>query len=183
MTDEKIDVYKLVEEVNRQKRDTEKDIDDIYSMLDDVKEVPIDSVRQKVNSMNSTGSASSFAYQKVTSSQVVRRPVVPNVEGDFNSRYGCFVDIINKVNYGSSNSAPYVEGHRMALSRYLQEAENNVDDLHLVEAAVSDEMNKKGTSGDVRAKGYNDGLQYVFQALRKSKYYMAGKVYKSIKLL
>jgi len=179
MVNKNVDIYKLVEEVN--KRDTNKDIDDIYSMLDDLKDVEVAEVKKKVSSMNPETNTT-LKGKGVSGSSTVKRPNVPEINKDFESRYEYFMELVRRVDYGIENSSDYVKGHKAALKKYLNEANNNPKSLYLVEASVNDEINKSSSNGSIFDKGYNDGLSYIYQALRKSKLSMIEKIRQAIKV-
>jgi len=119
--------------------------------------------------------------QSATStSAIVRRPSIPTKKevGDFDGRYDCFKKIIEKVNYGTNNSADYVRGHSEALQKYFDQAQNTTNNLTVVEGRVKEEVNKYSNIRKTNAylKGYYDGLLYVYRALRNSREYMAERI-------
>lgn len=154
------DIFKLVEEVEKQKKAS---LDDIYSMLDDVKNEEVVDVKPKVYSeqVYSTPSSSSRPTK-------VTKPSLPK-EVTFDTRFECFKSLIEGVDYGDSNSPEYVQGHKKALEHVYQDAYNNPKDLYVVEARVNDEINRMVTKNTLYLKGYYDGLFYALKTLRQSK--------------
>ncbi len=154
MADKNIDMFKLVEEVERQKA---MDIDAIFSDLDSVKNEEVTTVKKKVYASDTNTTAT------------VSKPRIPDQIGSFETRFEAFRGVIEHVYYGVSNVNVYVEGHRDALEKYYKDAYNNSKDLYVIEARVNDEINRYGTHSQLYEKGYYDGLFYVLKALKRSK--------------
>ena len=154
MAEKSIDMFKLVEEVEKQKA---MNIDEIFNTLDSVKNEEVKTVQKKV-----------YASDK-GSSAVVSKPRIPDQIGSFETRFEAFRGVIEHVYYGVSNANVYVEGHRDALEKYYKDAYNNSKDLYVIEARVNDEINRYGTHSQLYEKGYYDGLFYVLKALKRSK--------------
>lgn len=154
MADKSIDMFKLVEEVEKQKA---MDIDAIFSDLDSVKNEEVTTVKKKVYASNTNTTAT------------VSKPRIPDQIGSFETRFEAFRGVIEHVYYGVSNVNVYVEGHRDALEKYYKDAYNNSKDLYVIEARVNDEINRYGTHSQLYEKGYYDGLFYVLKALKRSK--------------
>ncbi len=154
MAEKSIDMFKLVEEVEKQKA---MDIDAIFSDLDSVKNEEISTVKKKVYTSQTSTSA------------VVNKPRIPDQIGSYQTRFEAFRGVIEHVYYGVSNANVYVEGHRDALEKYYKDAYNNSKDLYVIEARVNDEINRYGTHSQLYEKGYYDGLFYVLKALKRSK--------------
>ncbi len=155
MPDKNIDMFKLVEEVEKQKK---MDIDDIFSNLDSVKneEVRREEVKAKT-------------YESTSDPNLVSRPRIPSDLGGYDTRFECFKCIIENVSYGTRNVNAYVEGHKDALEKYYGDAYQNRKDLYVIEARVNDEINKTVSHEQLYDKGYYDGLAYVLKALKRSK--------------
>ncbi|MBQ1306853.1 MAG: hypothetical protein IKE50_00545 [Erysipelotrichaceae bacterium] len=154
MADKSIDMFKLVEEVEKQKA---MDIDAIFSDLDSVKNEEVTTVKKKVYASDTNTTAT------------VSKPRIPDQIGSFETRFEAFRGVIEHVYYGVSNVNVYVEGHRDALEKYYKDAYNNSKDLYVIEARVNDEINRYGTHSQLYEKGYYDGLFYVLKALKRSK--------------
>lgn len=169
------DIFKLVQEVEKQKRAS---LDDIYQMLDDAQtnnstESVVD-VKTKVN--QSTASLSSLNIKSnINASNRITLPTFPS-QVTFDTRFDCFKALIEGVNYGYENSVEYVNAHRQALEDVYQDAFNNAKDLYVTEARVNDEINRTISKTTVREKGYYDGLMYALKAIRKSKTLMMDKI-------
>jgi len=180
MDNKNIDIFKVVEEANKHKETSNKNIDDIYNMLDDIKkDSSIDDIKESVTKLNSNNVDYVKTYEQ-RASNLVKRPSLAKVK-DSDFRYNCFCEMLKNVDYGISNSNEYVEGHNRALNKYLKEALNNQDDLYIVEGVLNDELNKDSRSSSLEAKGYRDGLYYVYQALKESKRIFTEKIYKELK--
>ena len=157
MADKSIDMFKLVEEVEKQKA---MDIDAIFSDLDSVKNEEVTTVKKKVYASDTNTTAT------------VSKPRIPDQIGSFETRFERSTNAENvptDVYYGVSNVNVYVEGHRDALEKYYKDAYNNSKDLYVIEARVNDEINRYGTHSQLYEKGYYDGLFYVLKALKRSK--------------
>ena len=155
MTDKKIDIFKLVEQVEKQKK---MDIDDIFSNLDSVKNEEVKKEEEKRQTYVSSNDPS-----------LISRPRIPDEIGNYTTRFECFRCIIEHVSYGTQNVNAYVEGHKDALEKYYSDAYQNRKDLYVIEARVSDELNRNNVHSALYDKGYYDGLSYVDKALKKSK--------------
>lgn len=161
MADKNIDMFKLVEEVEKQRS---MNIDEIFSTLDSVKE----DNQEPVNDYNS--------YTTSSDPSTVVKPELPYDLGSYDTRFELFRNIIERVSYGSSNVNEYVEGHKEALEKYYRDAYNNKKDLYVVEGAVSDEISRFTSRSNLYKKGYYDGLLYVYNALKKSKELLMAKI-------
>ncbi|MBR5341413.1 MAG: hypothetical protein IK151_05755 [Erysipelotrichaceae bacterium] len=162
MTDKNIDMFKLVEEVEKQKT---LNIDDIFSDLDSVKNEEIKKEEVKTRSFTSSPDPS-----------LISKPIIPNSIGDWTTRFEAFRGIIEHVSYGTSNVNAYVEGHKDALEKYYRDAYNNSKDLYVIEARVNDEINRYNSHAQLYEKGYYDGLVYVLKALKRSKELLMAKI-------
>lgn len=169
MAEQKIDMFKLVEEVEKQKA---VDLDEIFNDLDLVKNNKDTS--EEVKQEYKTYTASS-------DSNLVAKPIIPDKIGSYDTRFEAFRAIIEHVSYGTDNTNTYVEGHKSALEKYYRDAYNNSKDLYVIEARVSDEINKSGSHAGLFEKGYYDGLIYVLKALKRSKELLMASIDKKIK--
>ncbi len=167
MADKSIDMFKLVEEVEKQKA---MDIDAIFSDLDSVKNEEVTTVKKKVYASDTNTTAT------------VSKPRIPDQIGSFETRFEAFRGVIEHVYYGVSNVNVYVEGHRDALEKYYKDAYNNSKDLYVIEARVNDEINRYGTHSQLYEKGYYDGLFYVLKALKRSKELLMTKLNSEINM-
>ena len=172
MADEKTNIYDLVNEVNKNKAKTsmekEKDMNDIFSMLDDIKadnNVSVDEVREAVNN---------YSFENINktvenNTAQVRKVSVPNSVENWNSYSDCVLAYFRAVDYGTDNSKEYVEGHKKALEKYYKEIQNNSKDIYVVEGHVNDEISAFDSKSNLKDKGYYDGLFYVLKSLKKAK--------------
>jgi len=164
---DKIDMFKLVEEVEKQKT---MNIDDIFQTLDSVKD------GQTISSEKKTTYTSSSAKNN----NVIKKPNLPEEFGQFDTRFEAFRGIIEHVDYGNNIENSYVVGHKDALEKYYKDAYNNTKDLYVIEARVNDEINKYRNSGQLYDKGYYDGLFYALKALKKSKELLMNRINREI---
>lgn len=117
-------------------------------------------------------------------SAVIRRPTIPdNITVEFKTRLDYFLYFIRNVNYGSTNNIQYVNGHVKALNQYLELAKINKNNLIALESSISSEINRYSnvSKNSLNAKGYYDGLNYTYKALKKSKDIMASKINEILK--
>ena len=168
MADQKIDMFKLVEEVEKQKS---VDLDEIFNDLDLVKN---SKAEENIN-------VSEPKVRKSEDVNLVSKPIIPNNIGAYDTRFEAFKGIIEHVSYGTDNINSYVEGHKNALEKYYRDAYNNSKDLYVIEARVNDEINKTGSHSGLYEKGYYDGLVYVMKALKRSKELLMAKINDKIK--
>ena len=161
-----IDMFKLVAEVENQKK---LNVDDIFDVLDSVKDEDF------VNTMVQTP-----RYSNTKEIKMIKKPTLPSDIGNYDTRFEAFRGIIEHVSYGTSEVNNYVEGHKDALEKYYTDAYNNYKDLYVIEARVSDEIQKNVSHSQLYEKGYYDGLLYILQALNKSKELLMEKVNKAI---
>lgn len=167
------DIFKLVEEINKNK-DTDK-IDDIYNLLDELKKEEVSSSVHK-NAESSRVKKSSLADFKK-----VKRPLLPNAVSEYDSYSECVLNYISDVNYGDNNE-DYIRGHRDALSKYYVAIKNNHNDLYVEKGRVSDELAnvKSANLNDLYTRGYYDGLDYVNKALIRGRESMSKKIYEKL---
>ena len=168
MSNKDVDMFKLVEEVEKQKS---ANIDEIFSTLDSVKDNP--DIETEVKHTSTTTSSNGATP--------IRKPVVPESIGNFDTRFDAFKTIIGSVDYGD-NPHDYVSGHKDALEKYYSEAYNNSKDLYVIEARINDEINKFKSRENIYDKGYYDGLFYALKAIRKSKELTMMKLNKEINM-
>ena len=162
MTRKDIDMFRLVEEVEKQKK---MDIDDIFSSLDSVKN---EELRKEEEAPK--------VYTGNVEPQRITRPRIPDNIGQYQTRFECFRGIIENVDYQSQTINVYVEGHRDALEKYYADAYQNSNDLYVIEARVSDELSRSVSHSGLREKGYYDGLNYVLMALKRSKELLMSRI-------
>lgn len=180
-------IFDLVEEVNRNKGRTsiskDKEMNDIFSMLDEVKKdnnISIDRVRSAVNSYSSSKQEDNSDSIR-NNSNLVRKPVVPSNVTNWDKYSECIVAYLNSVDYGPDNSYEYVKGHNKALSKYKEELLNNHKDIYVVEGHVNDELNSSLSKASIEDKGYYDGLFYVLKSIKKAKEDTNNKVVNKLK--
>ena len=149
------DMFKLVEEVEKQKT---MNIDDIFQILDNVKNEEATEVEKPHVSHQTTA----------TNVNIIKKPGLPEDFGSYDTRFEAFKGIVEHVSYSSGNNE-YVEGHRDALEKYYKDAYTNSCDLYVTEARVNDEINRYSARTHLYEKGYYDGMFYILKALKKSK--------------
>ena len=162
-----IDMFKLIAELEKQNQKT--NVDDIFNDLDSVKND--DYVYTAVQTPR---------YANTQDIRTIKKPVLPEVISNYDTRFEAFKSIIEHVSYGTDEINGYVEGHRDALEKYYKDAYNNSKDLYVVEARISDEIQKNVSHSQLYEKGYYDGLVYTLQALNKSKELLISKINKLI---
>ena len=163
MTDRNnIDMFKLLQEVEKQKK---LDVDDIFNDLDSVK-----------NDEYVYTAIKTPRYANTKGIRTIVKPSLPETVDNYDTRFEAFKCIIEHVSYGTDQVNGYVEGHRDALEKYYKEAYDNSKDLYVVEARVSDEIQKNVSHSQLYEKGYYDGLVYILQALSKSKELLINKL-------
>ena len=130
------DIYKLVEEMNKNKQ--KKEVDDIFSMLNEVQEknnISVEDVRNSVNRSSDINLNTNYGKK----AKVIKKPVLPsNVDYDLLS--DGIIAYISNVEYGD-NDSDYVLAHRSALEKYYKEIVSNRKDISVVEGHVNDEIN------------------------------------------
>ena len=181
MANNNTNIFDLVEELNKSKNKTsmekEKEINDIYSMLDDIKNdnnISIDEVRDRVN--NASFFSNTFNDSLDNYSTVVNVPTLPSSVTNYDTYSECIIAFFKAVNYGTSNSKQYVEGHRKALEKYYNEIVNNHRDIYVVEARLNDEINSFSSKDDIYSKGYYDGMFYALRSIKKAKALLESKI-------
>ena len=182
MTENKTNIFDLVEEVNKEKKKSsmsvEKEINDIYSMLDEIKNdnnISIDDVREKINNYSKKENAN-INDKLENYSTVVTKPEIPNNAFNYDNYSDCVLSFIRSVDYGTNNSKEYVEGHKTALEKYYKEISNNRKDIYVVESRVNEDINNYNSKSSLRDKGYYDGLIYVLKSLKRSKELLTDKI-------
>lgn len=171
------DIYKLVEQLNKNKISDNSKIEEIYNLLDSIK-VDNNKSKSDVSSSKKTPSLSDLK-SKI---KPIRRPVFPSEIMVFENRSDCFVHILQEVDYGSDNNEDYVSGHKAALEKYFMIAKNNSKNFYVVEGQVKDELAacKRANNTSAYARGYYDGLNFILAALNKSRDLMSEKVYREL---
>lgn len=170
------DIYKLVEQLNKNKSvSKDQKINDIYNMLDEVKS-GVEKPHLTLDSDNKKEKVSTLKDFKDQAKPIVK-PSFPSMIRPFDKRSDCFINIIQAVEYGDNNPI-YKEGHENALEKYYSIASNNNRDFYVIEAQLNEEIDKyqKMYRDDLYTKGYFDGLQYVFEAVDRSKQLIAKKI-------
>lgn len=179
------DIYKLVEQLNKNKISDNSKIEEIYNILDSIdKEDKSDinlHVEDNSKSVNTSKRNVNLADLK-NKIRPVSKPSFPKEIRPFDNRSDCFFNILAEVDYGSNNNEDYEKGHKDALSKYYMIVKNNAKDLYVVEGQVNDELNNRlaNKTSDYYANGYYDGLEYVSKALFKSKELISKKIYQEL---
>ena len=172
MADNKTNIYDLVDQVNKNKAKTsmekEKDMNDIFSMLDDIKDdnnISVEEVRDAVNNYQSNN----INQTVENNTSQVRKVIVPSSVNNWDSYSDCVLAYFKAVDYGTDNSKEYVDGHKAALEKYYKEVLNNSKDIYVVEGRVNDEISSFESKSSLKEKGYYDGLFYVRNSLKNAK--------------
>lgn len=158
-----------------------KEIDDLFAKLEQ-DQSQVEDIYDKFD--QETPDLITLKESDLHRSTTVRRPEVPSITNEsFERRIDYFLYMLKGVNYGAENSQIYVRGHLKALNRYIKKAQFNAKNLLVVEASVSKEITEysRKPKNDIETKGYYDGLNYVYKALRLSKEAMALKINKILK--
>ncbi|MDO4198733.1 MAG: hypothetical protein Q4D13_07075 [Erysipelotrichaceae bacterium] len=149
-----LDMFKLAEEVARQKEknsvNEDEVIDAIFSSLDSV-------TRQTDYTVNTD-----------TAAHVIR-PVLPRSVGDYTTRYEAYRALVEAVSYGTNNVEEYVNGHKAALNDCSNEVFNKRKNLSIYENELNRKLSEYVTNNDLYKKGYYDGMFYAVKALKRSK--------------
>ncbi len=185
------DIYKLVEQLNKNKISDNSKIEEIYNILDSIDKEDNSTINLHLDNntstnKNSTNSANTSRTVNLADLKnkirSVKKPTFPKEIRPFDNRSDCFFNILAEVNYGSDNNEDYTKGHRDALEKYYTIVKNNSKDLYVVEGQVNDELNNRlaSKSSDYYANGYYDGLEYVSRALVKSKDLISKKIYQEL---
>ena len=181
MTDKNTDIFELVDKMNKTKKksamEKEKEINDIYSMLDDIKNdnnISVDDVREKVNNYSFLNPNNEESLENY--SAVVHKPTLPENVVNYDTYSECIFAFFTAVDYGTNNSKQYVKGHKTALEKYFIEIKNNRKDIYVVESRLNDEINNYSSSDNVYDKGYYDGLFYALRSIKKAKSLMESKI-------
>lgn len=174
------DIYKIVEQMNKNKVSDNSKVDEIFDMLDSIKAEPINS-SVTYNSNYASASRPTLSDLK-KSIKPVRKPSFPTEIDLYDNRSDCFINIIKEVSYSDDNDQDYIKGHRDALEKYYTAANNNSKDLFVVEGQVNDELKNRtrANNSNMYARGYYDGLEYVSKALVKSKDLISKKIYQKL---
>lgn len=191
-----VDIYKVVDEMNKNKVSDNSKLDEIYNMLDsinadgsekksDIKltlnnDVPSSSTKidQSTNATTRAKTATLSDYKEKV--RAIRKPSFPSEIRAFDTRSECFFNILQEVDYGTNNNEDYVKGHKDALDKYFTIAKNNTKNFYVVEGQVNDELNVTKNNTDNYARGYYDGLEFVYTALNKSKSLLSTKIYNEL---
>ncbi|MBR5755095.1 MAG: hypothetical protein IKX97_04685 [Erysipelotrichaceae bacterium] len=166
MADKQIDMFELVKEVEKQQL---RNVDDVFSSLDSLKNEEVSTVKQETP-----------RYTNTNEVKRVSKPGLPENIGPYDTRFEAFKGIVEHVSYGTIDVNNYIEGHKTALEKYFKDAYENARDLYVVEGRVNDEIARYTSRTQLYEKGYYDGLLYVYNALKKSKELLMGKLNKEI---
>ncbi|MBR4461257.1 MAG: hypothetical protein IKS51_01580 [Erysipelotrichaceae bacterium] len=166
MADNQIDMFELVKEVEKQQL---RNVDDVFSSLDSLKNEEVSTVQQETP-----------RYANTNEVKKVSKPGLPENIGPYDTRFEAFKGIVEHVSYGTIDVNNYIEGHKTALEKYFKDAYENAKDLYVVEGRVNDEITRYTSRTHLYEKGYYDGLLYVYNALKKSKELLMGKLNKEI---
>ncbi len=151
MTDKNnLDMFKLAEEVEKQKKQAEMSLDDIFSDLDNV-------TKDQVYT------------PKPENTQRVIKPSIPNRIGDYTTRYEAFKGIIENVSYGTNNAEEYVRGHRDAVEQCSTEAYKHRKNISVYEDMLNRQLAEYPSRYKLYEKGFYDGMFYVLKAIKRSK--------------
>lgn len=174
-------IFDLVDELNKSKNKTsmekEKEINNIYSMLDDIKNdnnISVEEVRNKVNDYSYQTNLDNDSLENY--STVVSVPTLPSSVSNYDTFSECIIAFFKAVDYGTNNSKQYVKGHKAALEKYCTEIAHNHKDIYVVEGKLNDEINNFASKDDIYSKGYYDGLFYVLRAIKKAKALLSSKI-------
>ena len=165
------DIYKLVEQLNKNKTiSSDKKIDDIFNLLDDVKKQEQSEIKLKKNS------DIKLTDLKEKTKPIIRPPF-PSIDRPFEKRSDCFLTFLQQVDYGDNNPH-YKKGHKEALEKYYVLASNNKKDFFVLEGQIRSEIEKyqRIYKDDYFNKGFYDGLLYVEKAFEKSKELTSKKI-------
>ena len=179
------DIFKLVEEMNKNKtvehtglNSNKKEVEDIFSMLNEVQEknnISVEDVRRSVNRSSEINLNTNYGKR----AKVIKKPTLPsNVEYDLLS--DGIIAYISNVEYGD-NDSDYVLAHRSALEKYYKEIVSNRKDISVVEGHVNDEISALDSRNTLSEKGYYDGLYYVLRAIKKAKSEVSFKINEKLK--
>ena len=168
-------MFKLVQELEKQAQSSvsSSNVDDIFSSLDSIRNGDVSYVKQETPRFTNTSEV-----------RRVNKPALPDNIGAYDTRFEAFKGIIEHVSYGTNDGDlnAYYEGHKDALEKYFKEAYENSKDLYVVEGRVNEEITKYTSHAQLYEKGYYDGLFYVYNALKKSKELLMGRVNKEINI-
>lgn len=155
MTEKKLDMFKLVEEVEKRKS---ADIDEIFNDLDSIKKEDV-----KPDYVNTASHVSS-------SVTLVKKPTLPSDDeiGPYVTRFEAFRGYIEHVAYAANTNNEYNVGHSEAVKKYYEDAFQNRADLYMTESRVATELNRFPSKQRLFEKGYYDGLSYIADALKRS---------------
>ena len=166
------DIYRLVEEMNKAK--AKKEVNDIFSMLDEVQKktnISVDDIRNSVNRTDGVNLNSNYGHK----AKIIKKPSLPDDAGEYDKLSDGIIAYISNVEYGDNDYA-YVNAHRSALEKYYKEIKSNPKDIAVVEGHVNDEINSIDNRSTLEEKGYYDGLYYVLRAIKKAKSEVAYKI-------
>lgn len=191
-------IYDLVGKLNENKVSDNTKLDEIYNMLDSLNSDGTEKKSSDIKLTLNNDASSTYSTNKVDNStnattrskkktatlsdykdkvKTIKRPSFPTEIKAYDTRSECFFNILDEVDYGTNNNSDYVDGHKAAISKYYTVGKNNAKNLYVVEGQVHDELNVTKSDTDNFAKGYYDGLSFVYTALNKSKDLLSKKIY------
>lgn len=151
MTDKNnLDMFKLAEEVEKQKKEAAASLDDIFSDLDNVTKNQPYTIKEEV-------------------APKVIKPSIPGNISDYTTRYEAFKAIIEAVSYGTNNAEEYVKGHSDALEQYSVDVFKHRANLTDYEILLNRQIAEYPSRYKLYEKGYYDGMFYVLKAIKRSK--------------
>ena len=180
------DVYEIIDEINT-RNNTDNKIDSIYNLLDEIKNenktetskpnLQFNDSFENINSEDKKETSRIKLSAYANRIKPIRKPSFPTIINDYKNRSDCFYNIVQAINYGDNNE-DYIQGHRKALEKYYMIAKNNSNDLNIAEGKVKDELYSYQINNNniYYSRGYKDGLEYIQNALNRSKTLMASKI-------
>lgn len=150
-------IFDIVDQMEKNKKES-NNIDDIFSMLDDV---------TKENDV---------IDNKPSNNGTVKKPEIPNKIMNYKKFSECFRNILNACDYGENNAADYVKGHKEAINKYKQSIDLYALDLNVLIDKLNNEIGQYESSGNLYSKGYYDGLFYCLKAYQKAKDLISDKI-------
>ena len=91
------DIYRLVEEMNKAK--AKKEVNDIFSMLDEVQKennISVDDIRNSVNRTDGVNLNSNYGHK----AKIIKKPSLPNDAGEYDKLSDGIIAYISNVEYG-----------------------------------------------------------------------------------
>ena len=144
---------------------------------EDSTEVGMDEFGKKVvnvlhNAANERGydSLEDMISHKMSGNSNTKKPSL-NKTCEYSCRFDYFMESLENINYDSNYRGYYKDGHMAALSRYMDKAQLNRNNLQIVEKTLKQELSQYRRSAETSmySQGYLDGLRMVDKALKYSK--------------